>query len=134
MDDMGPHRSRRSASWRRRARSSRIRRMITANVGSVLVTGGAGYIGSVLVPRIVGTGRSVTVLDRCFFGRDVLPSDPKLNVVVGDIRDTRLVNDLLLRGQFDAVIHLAAVSNDPCSEIDEGITRSINRVALEEVI
>ncbi|MBI5441122.1 MAG: NAD-dependent epimerase/dehydratase [Deltaproteobacteria bacterium] len=96
--------------------------------GVVLVTGGAGYIGSILVPRLLPEYR-VVVLDLCLFGDASLRrfgSDPRLEVVRGDIRDERLVSEVLERERPDAIISLAAVSNDPCSEIDPEVTRSIN--------
>ncbi|MBK9964161.1 MAG: SDR family oxidoreductase [Holophagales bacterium] len=96
--------------------------------GVVLVTGGAGYIGSVLVPRLLPEHR-VVVLDLGIFGDSSLSrlaSDPGLELVRGDIRDERLVRALLERERPDAIVSLAAVSNDPCSEIDPDVTRSIN--------
>jgi nucleoside-diphosphate-sugar epimerase len=109
---------------------------MSANTGpSVLVTGGGGYVGSVLVPRLLGAKYSVTVLDRFFFGRQPVSLDhPKLELVTADIRDQAAVESVLSRGRFDSVIHLACVSNDPSSEIDPEITRAINRVALEELM
>lgn len=101
---------------------------------SVLVTGGAGYIGSVLVPELLADGAEVTVLDRLFFGRSALGrvvGHGGLRVVEGDIRDERLVADLLHGSRFDAVIHLAAISNDPTSELDAELTRSVNKTAVD---
>src|SRR5580698_680929 len=91
---------------------------MSANTGpSVLVTGGGGYVGSVLVPRLLGAKYSVTVLDRFFFGRQPVSLDhPKLELVTADIRDQAAVESVLSRGRFDSVIHLACVSNDPSSE------------------
>lgn len=101
--------------------------------GGVLVTGGAGYIGSVLVPRLLSSHR-VVVLDLGLFGTgsiERLGPHPDLEIVRGDLRDEGLVRALLQRESPEAVIHLAAVSNDPCSEIDPEVTRSINRVGTE---
>jgi nucleoside-diphosphate-sugar epimerase len=101
----------------------------------VLVTGGGGYIGSVLVARLLETGRKVAVLDRFFFGKDVVDAaHPNITVLPADIRDETYIDGLLARERYDAVIHLAAVSNDPCSEIDAELTRAINRVALEQLM
>ena len=75
----------------------------------VLITGGAGYVGHVLTPRLLAAGHEVTVYDSLFFGCRV-PNDLKLRVVRGDIRDTTRLA-ALFEGQ-DAVLHLACISND----------------------
>ncbi len=99
----------------------------------ILVTGGAGYIGSVLVPTLLERGYPVTVVDRFLFGRDTLPHHPALTLVEADLRDRERVRGVLFRGGFDAVIHLAAISNDPSSEIDPRLTRAVNLDALEHL-
>ena len=59
----------------------------------ILVTGGAGYVGSRLTPRLLDLGYEVTVLDLCLFGKDFLPLEhPKLHLVIGDIRDRACVD------------------------------------------
>ncbi len=96
---------------------------------NVLLTGGAGYIGSVLTPKLLERGHRVTVFDGLFFGGEGLAScagNPRFDLVEGDIRDHAAVARLLEQGDFDSVIHLAAISNDPCSELDEALTRSVN--------
>ena len=78
-------------------------------IGTVLVTGGAGYVGSVLVPRLLLQNYTVKVLDLYLFGDHVLASvKNKLNLkeIKGDIRDQALV-EKVVKGT-DAVIHLAA--------------------------
>jgi nucleoside-diphosphate-sugar epimerase len=98
----------------------------------ILVTGGAGYVGSVLVPELLARGRQVTVLDSFLFGRrslDAVAHHPGLRLVDADLRDGSAVREVL-RGGFDAVIHLAAISNDPSSELDPELTRAVNRDAL----
>jgi nucleoside-diphosphate-sugar epimerase len=58
-------------------------------IKNVLVTGGAGYVGNVLTPRLLAEGYEVTVFDALYFGKDTLPLDnPRLRVVKGDVRDT----------------------------------------------
>jgi nucleoside-diphosphate-sugar epimerase len=92
----------------------------------VLVTGGAGYIGSVLAPKL-SAHADVTIVDALWFegaNRRFLDA-LDATVIRGDLRDESVVNADFLRG-FDTVIHLAAVSNDPCSDIDPSLTRSIN--------
>jgi nucleoside-diphosphate-sugar epimerase len=93
----------------------------------VLVTGGAGYVGAVLVPKLLAKGYRVKVIDLYLYGEGVLKSvrgHPNLTEVKGDIRD----KDLLAK-EFpgtDAVIHLACISNDPSYELDPELGKSIN--------
>ena len=88
----------------------------------VFVTGGGGYIGSVLIPKLLDQGHSVMVLDRFFFGRETLRDHPRLEVVVGDTR--RLSGDQFK--DVNAVIDLAAISNDPSGDLFESATWAIN--------
>jgi nucleoside-diphosphate-sugar epimerase len=93
----------------------------------VLVTGGAGYVGSALVPKLLEAGVAVRVLDLYLYGTHVLDAvkdHPGLEQVQGDIRDRALL-DRILPG-CDAVIHLACISNDPSFELDPALGRSIN--------
>src|SRR3989338_6528033 len=81
---------------------------------TVLVTGGAGYVGSALVPKLLAGGYRVKVLDLYLFGDDVLDAvkgHPYLEQIKGDIRDQELLRRALPGS--DAVIHLACISNDP---------------------
>ena len=93
-------------------------------VNNILVTGGAGYIGSILVRLLLNKKYKVTVLDRFFFGDDTLPSHDLLTLVKGDIRTVSID---VIRGH-DAVIDLAAISNDPSSELNPSTTNSINHL------
>src|SRR5438132_9299542 len=78
---------------------------------TVFVTGGAGYVGAVLVPKLLARGHRVRVLDLFLFGEDVLPPHPSLQCIKGDIRDQALLKHSLPGS--DIVIHLACISNDP---------------------
>ncbi|HEY1541096.1 MAG TPA: SDR family oxidoreductase [Xanthobacteraceae bacterium] len=89
----------------------------------VLVTGGAGYVGSNLVPKLLAAGYRVTVLDLCIYG-DVLAPHPDLRIVKGDLREAADVAAALTA--CDAVIHLACISNDPSFDLDPTLGRSIN--------
>lgn len=101
---------------------------------SLLVTGGAGYIGAVLVPELVAAGHRVCVFDCLLFGPEPLAAvADQIDLVEGDIRDTGAVDKVLARG-FDAVIHLAAISNDPSSEIDPELTQAVNFTAVEHLM
>lgn len=91
----------------------------------VLVTGGAGYIGSVMVQMLLDEGFDVVILDRFFFGKETLKDvdgHPRLTLVKDDIR---WFDPSLMKG-VDAVIDLAALSNDPSGELDPKITMEIN--------
>lgn len=97
----------------------------------VLVTGGAGYVGAVLVPQMLNAGYKVRVLDLYIYGREPLQSvrgNPNLEEIEGDLRDTELVRRALK--DCDAVIHLACISNDPSVELDESLSRTINYEAF----
>lgn len=94
------------------------------SIKQVLVTGGAGYVGSVLVPKLLHAGYNVRVLDLCFFGQDSLPKHPDLELFVGDLRDQSIVGKAVT--DCDAVIHLACISNDPSFELNPELGRSIN--------
>jgi nucleoside-diphosphate-sugar epimerase len=101
----------------------------------VLVTGGAGYVGSVLVPKLLAAGYGVTVLDLFLYGEDVLDAvaaDAKLRRVKGDLRHLPTVEAAL--ADCDAVIHLACISNDPSFELDPALGRSINLDAFRPLV
>ncbi|CAA7613569.1 Nucleoside-diphosphate-sugar epimerase [Candidatus Terasakiella magnetica] len=93
---------------------------------NVLVTGGAGYVGSALIPELLKAGHKVTVLDLYLYGDDLFEDlrGPNLREVKGDIRDIAVVKDAL-KG-CDSVIHLACISNDPSYDLDPNLGRSIN--------
>jgi nucleoside-diphosphate-sugar epimerase len=100
---------------------------------NVLVTGGAGYVGSLLVPQLLEAGYKVTVYDIMFFGDEFLPKkSSNLSVVAGDIRDTAKIAKAL-RG-VEAVINLACISNDASFELDEKLSTSINLDAFEPMV
>lgn len=93
----------------------------------VLVTGGGGYVGSLLVPRLLADGHFVRVIDWFVYGHHVLDAArgrPSLELVEGDIRDWKLL-DASLDG-IDTVIHLACISNDPSFDLDPSLGRSVN--------
>ena len=96
-------------------------------IKEVLVTGGAGYVGAVLVPKLLDHGYDVRVLDLFIYGDHVLDSvkdNKRLELFKGDIRDQSLLKKIL--PGCDAVIHLACISNDPSFELDPELGKSIN--------
>lgn len=99
----------------------------------VFVTGGAGYVGCVLVPRLLAEGYQVMVYDAMYFG-DHLPDHPNIGRVVGDIRNTAYLSERLQAFKPDAVIHLACISNDPSFELDESLSRTINYESFEPLV
>lgn len=94
----------------------------------ILVTGGCGYKGTVLVPKLLALGHEVTVLDIQWFGNFLAPH-PALRIVHGDVRD---IDRVPLEGQ-DAIIHLSSVANDPCSDLDPKLTWEISALATMQL-
>jgi nucleoside-diphosphate-sugar epimerase len=93
----------------------------------ILITGGAGYLGSTLVPLLLAEGHRVRILDRLDHGGDPLLgiwSHPNFEFVGGDIRDSRVVQAAV--SGVDAVVHLAAVVGDPACAREPDVTRAIN--------
>lgn len=88
----------------------------------ILVTGAGGYIGSVLVPKLLSQAYEVFAVDRFFFGQDKLASHPKLHKILGD---TRSLPESLFSG-VEAVIDLVAISNDPSGDAFSEATWQIN--------
>ena len=95
---------------------------------TILVAGGAGYIGCVLVPRLVERGYRVRVLDRLYFGDDGLAAvRDKVELVTADVRD---IPASALDG-VDGVINLSGLSNDPTAEFDPDANWKMNAIATE---
>jgi nucleoside-diphosphate-sugar epimerase len=92
----------------------------------ILVTGGAGYIGSVLVPALLERGHDVVVVDWFLYG-DTLSAHPNLAKVRSDIRHAKLID-------AEAVIHLACISNDPSYALDPDLGKSVNYDATVNLV
>lgn len=98
---------------------------------TVLITGGAGYVGHVLTPQLLADGYVVRVFDTLYFGSRLVPH-PNLSIVQGDIRDIEAFA-AAVKG-MDAVIHLACISNDASFELDEALSTTINFDAFEPLV
>lgn len=93
---------------------------------NILVTGGAGYIGSVLVDHLISADHQVTILDNFMYGQTSLNHlcyDPALTIVKGDCRDGNLIQSLVKK--TDIVIPLAAIVGAPACSLDETAAKSI---------
>ena len=102
---------------------------------NILVTGGAGYIGSVLTRKLVSSKYNVKVLDSLVFGQDGisdLVSNKLVKLFPDDVRNKKILTDVLK--DVDCVIHLAAIVGEPlCSKIPE-IAKQINELATKQII
>ena len=99
---------------------------------NVCVIGGAGYVGSKLVPKLLAEGYNVSVLDLMIYGTDVLSSHPNLTVIEGDIRNQDLLKMTLKN--VDCVVHLACISNDPSFELNPKLGKSINLDSFKPLV
>lgn len=95
----------------------------------VLLTGGCGYVGSILTPKLLDLKLDVTVADAMWFG-NYLDERPNLKVVQADIRN---IESIPMDG-IDAIIHLANVSNDPCGDLDPKLTWEVNGLATMQLV
>jgi len=108
--------------------------MVKHNMNNVLITGGSGYVGSALVPKLVKDGYNVKVFDLYIYG-DVfshMKNNDRLVQIKADIRnENKLVESA---ENVDTIIHLACISNDPSYELDPKLGKSINYDAFFNVI
>ena len=98
----------------------------------IFITGGAGYVGSKLVPKLLESGYEVTVLDLMIYGENVLDDHKKLKKIKGDIRNKNLLEKII--PGHDVVLHLACISNDPSFELNPSLGKSINYDAFEPLV
>lgn len=104
-------------------------------IRQVLVTGGAGYVGAALVPKLLDKGYRVKVIDLYIYGDHVLDAvknHPNLEQIKGDIRDRGLLERAM--SGCNAVLHLACISNDPSFDLDPALGRSINYDAFFDLV
>lgn len=96
----------------------------------ILITGAAGFVGTMLVDSLIQDGHFVVAFDNFWFG-NYLISHPRLSIVIGDLRNFDF--DSILR-DIDIVIHLACISNDPSYELDEKISYDVNFIGSKRFI
>jgi nucleoside-diphosphate-sugar epimerase len=99
-------------------------------MGKVLVTGGAGYGGSVLVRRLLETGKDVSILEKFYFGRESIEEIAgHIEIINGDVRSF----DLDHLNEVEAIIHLAGLSNDPMAEYNPKANWNINLLGTQRL-
>jgi len=94
----------------------------------ILVTGGCGYKGHVLVPKLINKGHEVVAFDTQWFG-DFHAPHPRLEVVMGDVRH---IDSIPLSG-IDCIIHLSSIANDPCGDLDPKLTWEVSALATMQL-
>ena len=98
----------------------------------ILVTGGAGYVGSLLTKRLSEKNHEVLIYDMCWFGKDHINENTNLKLIQADIRDKvsfeRAVKNV------DVVIHLACISNDPSYDLNENLSKTINYDCFKDLV
>ena len=101
-------------------------------MGKILVTGGAGYIGAMLVPKLIAQGHSVVVYDTLAFGAESLKPHPFLRVVHADLRDIESFKEAVVNS--GAVIHLAGIPSEPAVEAEAPSEDPIEPFSLEPIV
>jgi nucleoside-diphosphate-sugar epimerase len=102
---------------------------------TILVTGGAGYLGCVLVPTMLQKDYKVKVIDTMWYGQhnlDLVKNSENLEIIKGDIRDNKLVGKLTSKS--DMVIHLACISNDPSFDLNPELGKQVNYDATKNLV
>ena len=98
----------------------------------IFITGGGGYVGSMLCSKLIENGYKVTIFDLMIYKIIGLKSNNNLKIVKGDIRDQELLKKVL--PGHDVVIHLACISNDPSFDLNPELSRSINLDPFEPLV
>ena len=98
----------------------------------ILITGGAGYVGSLLTINLEQLGHEVLIYDTCYYGKDHIKISNKLKLIEGDIRDTSKFESAV--EGCDVIIHLACISNDPSFALNEELSKTINFDCFEDLV
>ena len=100
---------------------------------SIFITGGAGYVGSRLVPQLLEKGYRVTIYDILYYTKKYLPNENKnLKIIEGDIRDALKLEKAC--DNHDVFLNLACISNDASFELDEKLSKSVNFDSFEPMV
>ena len=100
-------------------------------IKKIFITGGSGYVGSVLTPYLINKGYEVTVFDLLLYGH-TLSKNKNLKIIKGDIRDSKLLKEAI-KGH-EVVVHLACISNDPSFELNPTLGKEINLNAFTPLV
>ena len=101
-------------------------------MSKILVTGGAGYVGSKLTLDLAEKNHEVIIYDTCYFGKEHITENKNIKLVEGDIRDKAKFEKAV--NGCDMVIHLACISNDPSFDLNEELSKSINFDCFEDLV
>ena len=96
---------------------------------NILLTGGCGYVGTLLTPSLLDAGHTVTVVDIQWFGNYLKPH-PRLTVLREDIRNAEAIP----MANIDVVLHLANIANDPCSDLNSKMNWEVNALASMQLV
>jgi len=98
----------------------------------ILIVGGGGYVGSMLVPYLIEKGYQVGVIDLFIYGENTIDDHKNYKKIKGDIRDYKFLKDHI--DNYDVIIHLACISNDPSFELNPSLGKSINFDSFEPLV
>ena len=99
---------------------------------TILITGGAGYVGSLLSEQLSSNGFKVIIYDTCFYGKEHIKTNENLKLVQADIRDKSSFESATYG--VDQIIHLACISNDPSFALNENLCKTINYDCFEDLV
>lgn len=94
----------------------------------IIITGGCGYKGHIIVPKLLEKNHKVKVIDLCWFG-NYLEKHPNLEILKKDVRNLSLED---ISG-FDVVIHLSSIANDPCGDLNPKLTWEVSALATQQL-